>query len=210
MQILGGLLFLSANRAAAAVEGARGVAAVGVFNTLALLLVYPAFGVAQAMQPLVAFNLGAARLDRVRALLGRALAANLAIGFTIAGAVCLAPRTMAALFTRSDLHLLELVERGVPWVMCSVALFGASATVSHYFLAMQRPQPAGLLLAGRQVLCAAAFALLPRFLGISGLYLAPLFADLPIALLSLYMMRSEWRRLPRAPGSEAAADYAAS
>ena len=197
MQVLGSLVFLAANRGASALDGVQGVAAVGVFNTVALLLIYPLVGIAQAMQPLVAFNRGAGKPERVRALLGRTLAATTAIGVVAAAVVALVPGLVAALFTRSDARLVEIVRDGLPWFMISVALFGIQGTTSHYFLAVQRPRPAGLLLLGRQLLAMPLFLLLPRLLGLRGLYLVPVLSDLPFAALALVLLRAEWRELAR-------------
>ena len=56
MQVFGMVTFLAANHGAAGLDGARGVAAVGVFNAIAILLIYGPLGVVQAMQPLLAYN----------------------------------------------------------------------------------------------------------------------------------------------------------
>lgn len=195
MQVLGSLVFLAANHGAAALDGARGVAAVGVFNTVALVLIYPPVGVAQAMQPLIAFNRGAERPGRVRGLLWRTLAATSTMGFVFAAAVCVMPGFVAALFTRSDPRLVEIVREGLPWCMASVALFGVQGTASHYYLAVQQPRPAGVLLLGRQLLAIPLFLALPFALGFRGLYLVAVLSDLPFAVLAAFLMRREWNRL---------------
>jgi putative MATE family efflux protein len=204
MQVLGTLVFLAANRGALALDGARGVAAVGVFNTVSLLLVYPMVGVAQAMQPLVAYNRGAGRPDRVRALVSRVLVATTVMGCAAALGVGLLPGPVAGLFTHTDAPLVELVRRGLPWFMASVVAFGVQGTASHYFLAVQRPRPAGLLLLGRQLLAIPLFLTLPRLLGFAGLYLVGLLSDLPFAALAAVLLRGEWRRLGQLPAVSAA------
>ena len=194
MQLLGAVVFLAANHGAST-AGARGVAAVGVFNTVALFLIYPPLGIAQAMQPLVAFNRGARKPERVRALLGRALTATSLMGVGAAGLVCLFPGAVAAWFTRTDTSLIDIVREGLPWVMLSVALFSVPATAAHYYLAVQQVRPAGLLLLGRQLLLIPLFSLLPLALGFKGLYFAPALADLPFAIIGAVLMRREWRAL---------------
>lgn len=194
MQLLGAVVFVAANHGASS-AGARGVAAVGVFNTVALFLIYPPLGIAQAMQPLVAFNRGARKPERVRALLGRTLTATSVMGMGAAGLVCLFPGAVAAWFTRTDTSLIGIVSEGLPWVMLSVALFSVPATAAHYYLAVQQARPAGLLLLGRQLLLIPLFTLLPLALGFKGLYFAPALADLPFAIIGAVLMRREWRAL---------------
>ncbi|HWO09253.1 MAG TPA: MATE family efflux transporter, partial [Polyangiaceae bacterium] len=195
MQLLGSVVFLAANHGAAASSGPRGVAAVGVFNTVSMLLIYPPLGVAQAMQPLVAFNRGAQKPERVRALLGRTLATTSLMGAASAALVCVFPAVVAAWFTRTDTTLVALVREGLPWCMASVALFSVPATASHYYLAVQQARSAGLLLLGRQLLLIPLFLLLPLALGFSGLYFAPVLADLPFAVFGALLMQREWRTL---------------
>ncbi len=77
----------SANHGAGSQAGTRGVAALGVLNTVAMMLIYPPLGVMQAMQPLVGFNKGAGRMDRVRAIFVRVLLATVTMGavFSVLG-----------------------------------------------------------------------------------------------------------------------------
>jgi len=160
-----------------------------------MLLIYPPLGVAQAMQPLVAFNRGAQKPERVRALLGRTLATTSLMGAASAALVCVFPAVVAAWFTRTDTTLVALVREGLPWCMASVALFSVPATASHYYLAVQQARSAGLLLLGRQLLLIPLFLLLPLALGFSGLYFAPVLADLPFAVFGALLMQREWRTL---------------
>jgi Na+-driven multidrug efflux pump len=168
MHVIGSMVFLAANHGAALV-GTHGVAAVGVFNTVSVLLIYPPLGVAQALQPLVGFNRGADKLDRVRSLLGRALLMTSVMSITSAIAA----------------------------VMLSVAMVSLPLTAAHYFLAMQQARQAGLLLLGRQLLSIPLFAILPLLIGFPGLYYAPVLADLPFALFAAVLMRREWLVLGR-------------
>lgn len=203
MQIFGTAVFLSANHGALALDGARGVALVGVFNTISMLLIYPPLGVAQAMQPLVAYNRGAGRPDRVRKLLGGTLAATTGMGVLFAAIVLLVPDFVASWFTRTDVRLVELTREGLPWMMVSVALFGIQGTASHYFLAIHRPGKAGLLLLGRQMLAIPLFLVLPRIWGFQGLYLVIALSDIPFAVLAAVLLRREWIALgsePEEPG----------
>jgi putative MATE family efflux protein len=195
MQILGTLTFLAANHGAGNLGGARGIAMVGVFNTVSILLIYPALGVAQAMQPLVAFNRGAGNVDRVRKLLGSSLAITTTIGIVAALAVGIFPGPVASLFTRTDTRLVDMVRDGLPWFMVSIALFGVQGTASHYFLAIHQPGKAAALLLGRQILAIPLFLVLPRLFGMQGLYLVSAVSDAPLAILAALYLRVEWKRL---------------
>lgn len=200
MQVLGSLVFVAANHSADLLDGPRGVAALGIFNVISMLLIYPPLGVAQAMQPLVAFNRGASRHDRVRSILGLSLATTTSMGIAFVLPVLFAPHAVASLFTRTDVQLVETVATGLPWFMISVVLFGVQGTASHYFLSAHRPKEAGLLLLGRQILAIVLFLVLPRAFGFMGFYLVPAISDIPMAVLAVVLLRREWARLPSAEG----------
>ena len=195
MQVLGTVVFLAANHGALALDGPRGVALVGVLNTVAILFIYPPLGVVQAMQPLVAYNRGAGRPDRVRKLMLASLAATTIMGVVFAVVVVLMPGFIASWFTRTDARLVELVRAGLPWGMISVALFGVQATASHYFLAIHRPGRAAILLLGRQILAIPLFLVLPRTWGFTGLYLVAPLADLPFFFVAAVLLWNEWNAL---------------
>ena len=195
MQLLATLVFLAANHGAGNQGGTRGVAALGVLNTVAVLLIYPPMGVMQAMQPLVGFNKGAGQPQRVRAILLRVLATTICMGAVFSVLVMLFSHPIAALFSRTDTGLIALVQYGLPWFVVPITLFGLSGTMSHYFLSVHKPLQAGTLLLGRQLLAIPLFLLLPRWLGFSGVYLVAPCADLPFALVASVLLVRELRAL---------------
>ena len=210
MQILATLVFLAANHGAAGQGGTRGVAALGVLNTIAMLLLYPPLGVMQAMQPLIGFNKGAGQFDRVRALLLRVIVITTSMGAVFSVSVAICPRFIASLFSKSDPVLIDLVQRGLPWFVIPIALFGLSGTLSHYFLSVHEPRKAGILMLGRQLVAMPLFLLLPRWLGYQGVYLVAPCADLPFAVIAVGLLVRELRSLSvRALERQTKSDHAA-
>lgn len=193
MQILGMLVFVAANHGAQ-LAGNTGVAALGALNTIAMFLMFPTLGVVQAMQPLVGFNMGAGNIRRVRSLLWRVLLITALMGMFFSLVVTFFAGPIATMFTK-DPAFIALVRPGLPWFVVPLLLFGASATMSHYFLSVHRPMRSAALLLGRQLLAIPLFLLLPRWLGFKGMYIVSVFADLPFALVALAMARAELRRL---------------
>jgi len=203
MQILATLVFLAANHGAGSQAGPRGLATLGVLNTVAMFLIYPSLGVMQAMMPLVGFNKGAGRLDRVRALLVRVLVTSLSMGAFFAIAIAIFPGPVAALFSKSDPELIAMVRTGLPWFVIPITLFGLAGTMAHYFLSVHEPRKAGVLLLGRQILAIPLFLLLPRLLGFYGMYLAAPLSDLPFAVVGGVFMVREFARLKAALADKA-------
>jgi Na+-driven multidrug efflux pump len=195
MQLLATCVFLAANHGAGGQAGTRGVAALGVLNTVAMFLIYPPLGVMQAMQPLVGFNKGAGQMKRVRAILVRVLLATTAMGALFAILTAIFSGTIAGLFSKNDPELVEMVRRGLPWFTIPITLFGLSGTMAHYFLSVHEPRTASVLLLGRQLLAIPLFVLLPRWLGFYGIYLVGPCADSLFAVVAATVMVRELARL---------------
>jgi putative MATE family efflux protein len=199
MQMLATLVFLAANHGAGGQAGTRGVAALGVLNTVAMMLIYPPLGVMQAMQPLIGFNKGAGQTKRVRAILVRVLLATTTMGLVFSILVAAFPGPIAGLFSKTDPELVEMVRRGLPWFVIPISLFGVTGTMAHYFLSVHVPRKAALLLLGRQFLAMPLFLLLPYWLGFYGLYLVGPCSDLPFAIVAAVIMVRELAKLRATP-----------
>jgi len=195
MQLLATMVFLAANHGAGGQAGTRGVAALGVLNTVAMFLIYPPLGVMQAMQPLIGFNKGAGQMKRVRAILVRVLLATTAMGALFSILTAVFPGPIAGLFSKTDPELVEMVRRGLPWFTIPITLFGVTGTMAHYFLSVHEPRMAALLLLGRQILAIPLFVLLPRWLGFYGIYLVGPCADLLFFVVAATVMVRELAKL---------------
>jgi len=195
MQVLATFVFLAANHGAGGQAGPRGVAAFGVLNTVAMMLIYPPLGVMQAMMPLVGFNKGAGQMARVRGILVRVLCATTLMGLLFAILIAALPGPLAGLFSKTDPELVDMVRRGLPWFVVPISLFGVTGTMAHYFLSVHQPRNAAVLLLGRQLLVIPLFVVLPRVLGFSGIYVVGPIADTLFLVVAATMMVRELAKL---------------
>jgi len=86
MQLAAGLLNSILNRQLVNYGGDLAVSAMGIVGSIATLIVMPIFGINQGVQPIIGYNYGAQKFDRVkRALWGAVLAATavVVIGFIV-------------------------------------------------------------------------------------------------------------------------------
>jgi putative MATE family efflux protein len=199
MQLLATLVFLAANHGAGDQAGTRGIAVLGVLNTVAMLLIYPPLGVMQAMQPLIGFNKGAGRMDRVRGILVRALITTFLMGAAFSVLIALFPGPVARLFSKNDVTLIAMVRDGLPWFVIPITLFSFSGTMAHYYLSVHQPRSSALLILGRQLLAIPLFILFPRWLGYFGMYIVGACADLPFAAIAVVFMIREFAKLRAMP-----------
>ncbi len=158
--------------------GDPAVGAYGIINRVLIMFVMIVMGLTQGMQPIVGYNYGAQRIDRVRLTLRYAVIAGTVvtvIGF--AAAECL-PGAVAALFTE-DAVLTEFSVQGLR--LCSLAfpLVGCQIVITNFFQSIGRAKLSIFLSLTRQLLfLIPGLILLPRFLGLDGIWIGFPVADL--------------------------------
>ncbi|MCQ2444979.1 MAG: hypothetical protein MJ061_05785 [Mailhella sp.] len=172
------------NRALLGYGGDIAVGAYGIVMRLLMLFGMSVVGLGQGMQPIVGFNYGARRPDRVRMTLKYATAAGTAV--TLAGmlSALLIPELLVSVFTShpelsaASCHALRL---------CSAmfVLVGPQIVIGTYFQSIGQSKIASVISMGRQMLfLVPCLFILPRFLGLDGVWLSMPCADVFGAALS--------------------------
>ncbi len=169
----------------------------GTINGLLLFVLMPVFGLTQGMQPIVGYNYGAGNYVRVARVFKLAMVAATVVS-TIGALFCLLfAGPVATAFTRDPAMHAQL--KWATRVFCLAFPFiGAPITSTTYFQAIGRPKVAIVLSVMRQALILIPLIfLLPRFLGVRGIWFAPPISDLLSAGVSMTVVAFELRRLKR-------------
>lgn len=171
------LVVIVINRQLAAHGGDPAIGAYGVFNTLNTLFFMVVLGMTQGLQPIVGYNHGAGRRERVRRALGLGMAVGLAITASGWAALEFAPRLLAGLFT-DDEALLTLAVRAMRMGSLLFFLVGAQVVITACFQFVGMAATASALSLSRQLLfLIPALLLLPRRYGLDGVWYAIPVAD---------------------------------
>ena len=153
--------------------GDNAVAASGVANSFAPLIIMLVLGICQGTQPIAGYNYGARRFDRLREVYHLAMKVNVAIGCFGTLLVLTVPRYLSMAFT-NDPELLDLCVPAMRLMLVMSPLIGFTITNSQFFQSIDKPWIAIVTSLSRQVLI-----LLPMMyivptvftgLGWSGLY----------------------------------------
>lgn len=180
------------------VGGDIALGAMGIVLKTSSLLLSVCIGVMIGAQPILGFNRGAGRPDRVRKTY--LCAAGIATAFCAAGwlAVLLFPRAVLGLFGIDDPRFMAF---GVRCMRVYLACFfgaGFQVVSTNYFQSTGQPLRASLLSMLRQVILLIPLLLvLPPFLGLDGVLLAGPLSDLGSDLVVGGFMVLELRRLGR-------------
>ena len=146
--------------------GDMAVGAYSIANSVVMMFFMFVMGVCQGMQPIVGYNYGAEKYDRMLRCLFLAIGCATAILLVGWGLSMLFPRQIARIFT-TDATLIELAARGIRLDMLVFFLVGSQATITHFFQSIGKVKVSIFLSLSRQL-----FLLLPMA------YVFPLFWEL--------------------------------
>jgi putative MATE family efflux protein len=201
-------MLLVANNAMAAFGGATALAAIGIINTLANLLGFPIMGITQGAGALWGYNYGAGKIDRVKRLSLIVAIATSAIGLIATATIELFPRAFISVFNGSDPELIAIGSRGIAIFLLSFFSYGIQATAASLFMSIGEAARGGILYILRQVLAIAAMLVLPRYLGIDGIYWAGPATDAVCTAVSALALALGLRKM-KAPLAAASAEAGA-
>ena len=179
--------------------GDLAVGAMGIINSVAMMVVFCVIAINMASQPIIGFNYGARQFGRVKRALKLAVISATAI--TTAGwlAVELFPGAIITLFNNSDPGLLEIGTRGMRILLAAFPVVGFQVVGGNFFQAIGKAKIAMFLNLLRQVIILIPMVLiLPPIFKIDGVWLAGPIADLTAAAVTAAMISREVKRLNRA------------
>ncbi|GHV07938.1 MATE family efflux transporter [Campylobacterota bacterium] len=194
MSVVGALQNHSLN----AYGGDMAVSAMGIVYSIAIVFFMPLFGIAQGAQPLIGYNYGAKKYDRVRqAFNGSLLAAT--IFMTAAFALMQAVPTLLIWLFHSEAD--ELMAMSVYCLRVSTLVFPLVAfnmLSANYFQSIGKPIEGAILSLSRQlIIYLPLLFVLGHWFGLEGVFWAMPVSDILAVLLSAVFMAFEIKRLKR-------------
>lgn len=175
--------------------GDMAVGAYGIANTMGMLFFMFVMGINQGMQPIVGYNFGAKKFDRMMRCLGYSILA--ATGVMIVGwlLAMLFPQLMARIFTTDD-YQIALAADGIRINMVLYPLIGFQAVITNFFQCIGRVQVSIFLSLSRQLLFLLPLVLiLPRFWGLNGVWYSLPASDGIAAVVTAVIMWNYMRKI---------------
>lgn len=198
MQFAASILNAIMNRSLAVYGGDVAVAAMSAVMGITMLFLMPIFGISQGVQPIIGYNYGAQKYDRVKEALKLGIAAATIV--VILGSIVtrLFPVQLISIFNSKDAALIAFGTHALKVFLIFMPVIGFQIISSNYFQAVGKPIQAGLLSLSRQVLILIpAMLILPRFFGVEGvLYAGPL-SDLVSSVITGLFLYFELKHLDK-------------
>lgn len=178
--------------------GDAAIAVMGIIYSVVMMIAMPIFGINQGAQPIIGYNYGARRFDRVKKTLETAIMAGSAltiVGFII---MMLFPAQVVRIFASNDEALVAMGTHAIRIAVSMLPIVGFQIVSASYFQAVGKPKIAIILSLSRQVLILVpALLIMPHFFGLDGVWASMPTADLAASVLTGFCLMLELRHLGR-------------
>lgn len=186
------------NAALMRISGYLAVAAFSIVQYVDSIVKSMLFGMADALQPAISYQVGAGKPARLVALERRVQVAAALLSLTALAGMLWAGRPLIALFSQpGNQALLDLSVRAMQLFALSYLVSWFGVVTSSFLTAVNRPASSLVLSLSQAFLLPVLFlSILPRFWGLDGIWLTSLASCAVAAVLAAVLLRRALRRIP--------------
>lgn len=197
MQLAASVITIILNKGLATYGGDTAIAAMGIINSVSMLILMPIFGINQGAQPIIGFNYGAKNFARVKKALKLAILAATTISTTGFILVELFPRQIIGIFiSGKGSELLSIGSRGIRIYLMMLPIIGFQIVSSNYFQAVGKAKISIFLSLSRQVIVLLPLIIiLPQILKLDGVWIAGPSSDFIASLITGMFLMRELKKL---------------
>jgi len=188
----------------AAAYGDAAVAAMAIVGKVAMFIFSVLIGVGQGYQPVLGYNYGAGRNDRVRAAFSFTFKFSIAIAFACAAGIFAAAPAIMEFFLKSDPEVVRIGTMALRAQCLAIPLVPMGMMANMTFQGIGKSWTATLLSAARQGYFFIPFILtLPGIFGLSGVQVSQALADFCTFFACLPFVLRFFSKLERGVGGRA-------
>lgn len=177
-----GLIFL--NRGLSYYGGDASVTAMGAINSIATFMSMPIFGLRQGVQPIMGYNFGAKKIERVYETLKKSLIVS--VGFLTVSTLCveLFPTIFLSPFIRHSSNTMPIAITGLRYAILLMPVFSITIIGITYFQSINQGKISIVLSMLRKfILFIPCSIILPKLFGLTGVWLIIPVSDLLTVLI---------------------------
>ncbi|WP_244985909.1 MATE family efflux transporter [Anaerosalibacter bizertensis] len=196
MQIAASMVTVLLNNNLKNYGGDIATSSMAVINSITMLVLMPIFGINQGAQPIIGYNYGAKKYDRVKETLKLAVlfaTIIVTIGFIFTQTI---PEKLIGLFGKNEKELIQVASRAMRINLSMLPIIGFQIVSSNYFQAIGKPKQAMFLSLSRQVLVLIpALIILPKFFQLTGVWLAGPVSDVIASIITAQFLIKDLKHL---------------
>ncbi len=175
--------------------GDLAIAAYGIINRLLMFTLMPLFGIVQGFQPIAGYNYGAKKFDRVQSSIKSAIIVTTAMSASSFIIMMVFPDILMRMFT-TDKELIDISVNAIRLVIMVIPLIGIQIIGATFFQSVGKAVPSLILGMSRQIIFLIPLVLIiPRFLGLKGIWIAFPVADIGSTTITLLWLLKELKSL---------------
>lgn len=193
-QISSSILIIIMNNTLKVYGGGLSIAAYGIIHRLLMFVSMLIFGIAQGLQPIIGFNYGAKRFDKVRQSLTLAIRAATIMGLCGTLILIIFTRPLLTIFTNNR-ELLDIGSNALRIYVLAFPLFGFQVIGSTLFQALGKAKQALGLTVGKQLFVVIMVLILPRLFQLNGVWLTFPITDVVFFFVTLAFYLPQMREL---------------
>ena len=172
------------------------LAAVGIIMKVNMLFLSVVIGLSQGAQPIIGFNYGAGKYDRVKEAYLKAAGAATVVA--IVGVLCfqIFPRQIISFFGSGDELYYEFSVKFFRIFLFATFFNGIQPVTSNFFTSIGKASRGIFLAMTRQIIFLLPLVLIfPLFMGIDGVMFAGPISDSAAGIIAIILVSREFRRL---------------
>ncbi len=197
MQVAGSFVQGLLNKKLIIFGGDLAVGAMGIINSVLTLVVMAIVALNMASQPIIGFNYGAKSVDRIKQALRISLIWATVISVVAYIFIEAFPGLIIMVFNSDSEVLYNIAQRGLRLVILALPVVGFQVVASNFFQAIGKAGLSMFATLFRQVIILLPMVLiLPSFWEIDGIWISYPIADSISALMVVFILYREWKRLP--------------
>ncbi len=196
LQVTTSLAAVMCNKTLLTYGGDMAVGAMGIINSIYMFLSMTISGIRAGSQPIIGYNYGAKRYDRVTETLKLSIAGAVALGALLTLGVFINAEFFINLFNDGNREILAIGSRGIKIYLALASLNAFYIIGANYFQSIEEAMKSVVLNLLRQVgIFIPLLLILPRYFGIDGVwYIFPV-SDLFIFLITGYFLRTHLKEI---------------
>lgn len=173
------------------------VSAMAVMQSAMMCVSVPLTGFAQGFVPIVSYNYGHGDRGRVKECFKIVLTVMFLFNLFLMLLMIVFPSVIASAFT-SDVRLIETVSRVMPIFLAGMTIFGLQRACQNMFVALGQAKVSIFIALLRKVFLLVPLALiLPRFMGVVGVYAAEAISDATAAICCTIIFAIQFPKILR-------------
>lgn len=190
VELSAGIVIFSFNQSLASITGDIGISAYSIIANLSLLFAAIFTGIGQGIQPIISYNFGADRMDNVYEAVRLGIYTSLGLGVLFYGIGLLFPRFLVSLFVKADPELMKMAVRGINLYFAGFVLMGLNITLTSFIQSKEHARTSLMISLFRGfIFIILILAILPKTIGIDGVWLTFPMAELFTTIVSTYQFK---------------------